>query len=155
MNVTDSNSDTAGIDEPGNEPSREAEPSVAVRRLDRLVGTWQLSGEASGTVTYEWMAGGYFLLQHVDLDHGGHRVRGMEVIGHLHPFMGERSEHVHSRFYGSEGKTLDYVYELDGDTLTIWVVRRARRRTSGARSMPRAAVSAARGSGREGATTRP
>ncbi len=23
-------------------------------------------------------------------------------------------------FYGSKGETLDYVYELEGDTLTIW-----------------------------------
>ncbi len=95
-------------------------PSAAVQRLDRLVGTWQLSGEAGGTVTYGWMPGGYFLLQHVDLDHDGNRVQGMEVIGHLQPFMGERSEHVHSRFYGGQGDTLDYIYELDGDTLTIW-----------------------------------
>ncbi|MGH3920916.1 MAG: sigma factor-like helix-turn-helix DNA-binding protein [Pseudonocardiaceae bacterium] len=77
-----------------------------MQRLDRLVGTWQLSGEASGTVTSVWMPGGQFLLQHVDLDHAGHRVQGMEVVGHLHPLMGERSEHVHSRFYGSEGETL-------------------------------------------------
>ena len=88
--------------------------------LDRLVGTWQVSGEASGTVTYEWAQGGHFLLQHVDLDHAGHRVQGMEVIGHLQPFVGERSEHAHSRFYGGEGETYDYVYEGDADTLTIW-----------------------------------
>lgn len=112
MSITHTSTDAAAIDEEsGHEP---------VRRLDRLVGTWQLCGEASGTVTYEWMPGRHFLLQHVDLDHADHRVRGLEVIGHLHPFMGERSEHVHSRFYGSEGDTLDYVYELDGDSLTIW-----------------------------------
>lgn len=115
MSITDTDHDTAGIDEPRHEP-----PSEAVRRLDRLVGTWQLSGGASGTVTYQWMPGRHFLLQHVDLDRAGHLVGGMEVIGHLHPLMGERSEHVYSRFYSSEGDTLDYVYELDGDTLTIW-----------------------------------
>jgi hypothetical protein len=123
MSITDTNHDTAGIDEPGNEPSRHQLPSEAVRRLDRLVGTWQLSGDVSGTVTYQWMPGRHFLLQHVDL--AGHLVQGMEVIGHLHPLMGERSEHVHSRFYSSDGDTLAYVYELDGDTLTIWAVRRA------------------------------
>ncbi|HYJ72210.1 MAG TPA: hypothetical protein VE265_06990, partial [Actinomycetota bacterium] len=27
---------------------------------------------------------------------------------------------IRSRFYDTTGDTLDYVYELDGDTLTIW-----------------------------------
>ena len=33
-------------------------PSPALRALDRLVGTWELSGDVGGTVTYEWMEGG-------------------------------------------------------------------------------------------------
>ncbi|MGI5242143.1 hypothetical protein [Dactylosporangium sp. CA-139066] len=33
-------------------------PSPAMQSLDRLVGTWQLSGDSTGTVTYEWMEGG-------------------------------------------------------------------------------------------------
>lgn len=44
-------------------------PNPDLRSLDRLVGTWQVSGEAQGTVTYEWMEGGFFLIQHVDLQH--------------------------------------------------------------------------------------
>lgn len=91
-----------------------------MRALDRLVGTWDVTGGAQGTVTYEWMDGGHFLLQHVALGSGDDANTGLEVIGHLHPLMGEPSEHVHSRFYGSDGATLDYVYELDGDDLTIW-----------------------------------
>lgn len=89
-------------------------------RLGRLVGRWEVTGEATGTVTYEWLDGRQFLLQHVELGHGENLNTGLEVIGHLQPLMGERSEHVHSRFYGSDGATLDYVYELDGDDLTIW-----------------------------------
>ena len=105
-------------------PHEHGARSAAMNSLGRLVGTWQVAGEATGTVTYEWMSGGQFLLQHVDLEQAGDRVRGMEVIGHLLPLMGERSEHVHSRFFGAEGATYDYVYELDGDTLTIWVGER-------------------------------
>ena len=96
------------------------EPSAKLRALDRLVGSWQVTGGATGFVTYEWMAGGFFLLQHVELGSDGHVESGLEVIGHLHPFMGEPSEHVHSRYYGGGGSTLDYVYELEGDELTIW-----------------------------------
>ena len=95
-------------------------PSDKVRALSRLVGRWQVSGGSTGTVTYEWAAGGFFLLQHVELAQDDEPVTGLEVIGHLHPFGGERSENVHSRYYGSGGGTFDYVYEMEGDTLTIW-----------------------------------
>lgn len=60
---------------------------------------------------------GFFLLQRVELEQDGQHVSGIEVIGHLHPFMGAQSEDVHSRFYDNQGNTLDYVYEPDGDTL--------------------------------------
>ena len=96
-------------------------PSSALKQLGRLVGKWNISGESSGTVTYEWMEGGFFLLQYVDMGHDENHVKGIEVIGHERPFGAEApSEDIKSRFYGSKGETLDYVYELEGDTLTIW-----------------------------------
>ena len=92
-----------------------------MRDFDRLVGTWKVSGGTEGEVRYEWMPGGFFLLQHVAMtDTEGNEIRGMEVIGRLRPFGGEPSEDIRSRYYGSDGSTLDYVYEMDGDTLTIW-----------------------------------
>jgi hypothetical protein len=91
-----------------------------LKGLDRLVGTWRVSGGAEGTSRYEWMEGGQFLIQHVDLDHGGSRNTGMEIIGHLQLFGQPRTPEIWSRYYGSDGATLDYVYELEGDTLTIW-----------------------------------
>ncbi|TDE97286.1 hypothetical protein EXU48_03515 [Occultella glacieicola] len=96
------------------------QPSAVVRALDRLVGTWAVTGGAQGTVRYEWMPGGHFLIQHVELEQYGQSVTGFEVIGHLHPFGEPVSEEVASRFYDSMGNTFDYVYELKGDTLTIW-----------------------------------
>jgi hypothetical protein len=44
----------------------------------------------------------------------------MEVIGHERPLGGEPSADVKSRFYSETGDTLDYTYELEGDTLRIW-----------------------------------
>jgi hypothetical protein len=49
---------------------------------------------------------------------------GIEVIGHERLFGAEPSEEVKSRFYSNTGDTLDYVYELEGDTLTIWAGER-------------------------------
>jgi hypothetical protein len=96
------------------------QPSSDLKRLDRLVGTWVVSGGTQGTVTYEWMEGHFFLVQHVDLEQYGQHIKGIEIIGHERKFEGEPSEDIQSRFYDNMGNTLDYVYELDGDTLTIW-----------------------------------
>jgi hypothetical protein len=94
------------------------EPAADLKALgNRLVGTWELSGDVGGRVTYEWMEGGFFLLQRVDLGQEG---KGMEVIGHERPLGAEPSADIKSRFYSSTGGTLDYVYELEGDALTIW-----------------------------------
>ncbi|WP_243842991.1 MULTISPECIES: hypothetical protein [unclassified Mumia] len=95
-------------------------PSKALVALDRLVGTWEVTGGAEGVVTYEWMDGGYFLIQRVELSQFGQATTGFEVIGNLRPFGEPAGDDVVSRFYDSTGNTLDYVYELDGDTLTIW-----------------------------------
>ncbi|MFB9906694.1 hypothetical protein [Allokutzneria oryzae] len=96
------------------------QPSEELKALDRLVGTWTVTGGAEGTVRYEWMPGQFFLLQHVDLAQHGQSVTGLEVIGNLRPFGEPTGADVVSRFYDSTGNTLDYVYELTGDTLTIW-----------------------------------
>jgi hypothetical protein len=96
------------------------EPSPAMKRLDRLVGTWQVSGGTQGQVRYEWMEGGFFLLQHVDMESDGQPIKGMEVIGHVQRFGEAPSEDIKSRYYGGAGETFDYVYEMEGDTLTIW-----------------------------------
>ena len=96
------------------------DPSPDLRNLDRLVGRWEMSGEVRETVTYEWMEGGFFLIQHVDLEQYGQRIKGLEIIGHERPFGADPSEEIKSRFFCNTGNTLDYVYELQGDTLTIW-----------------------------------
>ena len=97
------------------------EPDPDLKSLgNRLVGSWELSGGTQGRVTFEWMEGGYFLIQHVDLEQHDQKIKGIEIIGHERPFGAEPSEEIKSRFYSSTGDTLDYVYELERDTLTIW-----------------------------------
>lgn len=99
---------------------QEFTPSRALKSLDRLVGTWKVSGEAQGQVTYEWLEGGFFLMQRVELEHG-QKNKGIEIIGHERGFGAtEPSKDIKSRYYGAAGETFDYVYELEGDTLTIW-----------------------------------
>jgi hypothetical protein len=101
----------------GSALEQQTQPNPDLKTLERLVGTWRVSGEAEGTVTYEWVDGGYFLFQHVEL--GGSK--GLEIIGHEQRYGEEPSADIRSRYYGfSSGETLEYTYELTGDTLTIW-----------------------------------
>lgn len=100
-------------------------PNPDLKNLERFVGTWKLTGGAQGTIRFEWMKGGFFLVQHVDLEHGGNKHQGIEIIGHEQKFGAEPSAEIKSRYYGfSDGITFDYVYETDGDNLTIWAGER-------------------------------
>jgi hypothetical protein len=100
--------------------------SAAMQRLGQpLVGRWKLSGDAGGEGRFEWMEGGRFLVQHVDLTVFGRRHKGIEIIGHLHRINEEPSPEIWTRFYSFlGGLTLDCVYELDGRTLTIWFMKK-------------------------------
>lgn len=97
-------------------------PAADLKSLERLVGTWKISGpDIDGQVTFAWMAGGFFLIQQVDFAHGGHAIKGMEIIGHDLPFGAtEPSEHIKSHWFGNSGETFEYTYECNADTLTIW-----------------------------------
>jgi len=96
-------------------------PNPDLKSLDKLVGTWKVSGpDIDGQVSFFWIEGGFFLIQHFDFVHGGHKVTGVEIIGHLQPFGEEPGQDIKSRIYDNMGNTFDYVYELEGDTLTIW-----------------------------------
>ena len=98
-------------------PATTARPHPALRALDRLVGAWTVTGPdgLSGHVSYAWMPGGAFLVQQVDLVQDGERTRGVEYIGH-----DETSGLLRSHYFSASGEVLEYVYELAGDTLTIW-----------------------------------
>lgn len=101
--------------------NEQPKPNPDLKSLDRLIGTWKQSGEVEGEITYEWAEGGFFLIQHVDLMQYGNRIKGIEVIGHESIFGAEPSTEIKSRFYSFlDGMTLDYVYEMEDDTLTIW-----------------------------------
>lgn len=88
----------------------------ALRSLEPLIGTWAIEGPGlGGTVRYEWMDGGGFLVQHIDLIHDGQVTVGVEYLG-----LDKESGLLRSHFFGAGGEILEYVYELTGDTLTIW-----------------------------------
>ncbi|MDX2077646.1 MAG: DUF1579 family protein [bacterium] len=95
-------------------------PNPLLKTLERLIGTWTVSdptgkGEMNGQVRFEWMDGGFFMAQHVNLVHDGRPITGIEIIGY-----DSESNLLRSSYYGNSAEIFKYVWEIEGDTLTIW-----------------------------------
>ncbi|KAB2342498.1 DUF1579 family protein [Actinomadura rudentiformis] len=74
-------------------------PRSENKRLDVLVGSWRSEGwtvaadgvppvRIAGSDTYEWLAGGFFLVHRVDVRMNGDRVEVIEMIGPYDPVTG-------------------------------------------------------------------
>ena|SRR5215216_1031341 len=107
---------------------QQPQPNPALKSLDVMVGTWNLKGRESGPggeihgqVAFEWMEGGFYLLQRVDMDYLGRKITGTEYIGY-----DASNDTLESSFFSNEepgpfgGVALEYVWEVGEDTLTIW-----------------------------------
>ena len=99
-------------------------PNPALKRLERLVGTWHMTGRTltsdrddfSGTSTFEWLPGGYFLQTTGKIEMPGLNHWSMEIIGY-----DEKIDAFTSTLYTSmEGVTRVYHWDFQGDTLTHW-----------------------------------
>ncbi len=103
-------------------PPELPKPNPALKPLDVMVGTWDLrgretgpEGEITGRATFEWLEGGYFLVQRFDIDYIGDKIKGLEVIGY-DPTKGGLA----SDIFDNMGNHLEYTYEVGDDTITIW-----------------------------------
>jgi len=112
---------TTGTLEQGSPGPAAPKPNSGLRQLDRLVGTWELSGDAEGRLSYEWMEGGFFLIARGDGVQGGNTIKHIEIIGYEHAPGREPADVLTSRIYTNRGDTLDYTHELTDKTLTSWL----------------------------------
>jgi Protein of unknown function (DUF1579) len=101
------------------------EPDPALKRLDKFIGTWEFKGRTLdsdqdnvfGTTTFEWLPGGFFLLQRINLDFIGMGIEGLELIGY-----DTETKTFPSTVYSNLSPTpMPYKWEVDHDTLTISV----------------------------------
>jgi hypothetical protein len=89
--------------------------------LERLVGTWKISGGSEGEATYEWMEGRQFLVQRGRVVRPEGTFTYVQIIG-LERTPGEdEPEHVTGRLYTSDGMALRYTSEADDRGMTIWM----------------------------------
>jgi hypothetical protein len=77
---------------------------------------------AEGETTFEWMEGGFFLIQRGTLHREGKTHTVLEIIGYERGIGStEPASEITSRAYTSNGDTVDYTYETDEETLTMWM----------------------------------
>jgi hypothetical protein len=112
-----------------------AAPGPAHGKLEPFVGRWKTEGVIRATAdapesrftavdTYEWMAGGFFLLHHVDARMGGVHLTALEIIGY-----DAASDTYPMRSYDSLGNTGTHTATLrDG----VWTFTGETERFSGA-----------------------
>jgi hypothetical protein len=100
-------------------------PDPALRRLDRLVGTWSMEGHligsdditVTGRTTFRWRPGGFFLEQHSTMNFLGLEIDSLEVIGY-DPETGTFPSTVYSNLSPAP---LPYRWEVDDDNVRISV----------------------------------
>ena len=98
-------------------------PSPALRRLDRLVGTWEMRGSLVGSdeediigeAMFRWIPGGFFLEQRFHMDFAGLEIHSVELIGH-----DPDTDSFPSTVYSSLSPApLPYRWRVDGEDVTI------------------------------------
>jgi hypothetical protein len=99
-----------------------AAPPADLKALgDRLVGTWEVSGETEGETSWEWMDGRFFLIQRGWTRREGVEQTYLQIIGHDRMPGSPPADAISGRLYTNHGDTLAYECELEGDTMTIWM----------------------------------
>jgi hypothetical protein len=112
-------------DSPGDIP---AERPAALSRLDALVGEWEMEAlfvagyfgpgsppvsDRGGRTTFEWLEGGFFLIQHFTVDNPA-APSGLAIIGSV------EAETFSQHYYDSRGVARSYQMSLDGGVWKLW-----------------------------------
>ena len=72
------------------QPQQPPQPDPALKRLEPLVGTWDITGRTldseddniSGRTTFESLPGGFFLQQRIEMNFMGFKIQSLELIGY-------------------------------------------------------------------------
>ena len=119
-------------------------PDAALKRLNPFVGKWNTEGEIKkspfgpagkliGTDTYEWLAGGFFLIHRVDVRMGNQKNESIEIIGY-----DARSNSYPMHSFDSQGNS---VVMQAGETGNTWTFTGESMRFKGTFSEDRKSIS--------------
>jgi Protein of unknown function (DUF1579) len=101
------------------------QPDPALKRLDRLVGSWSMEGNLVGSdettikgeTTFRWLPGGFFLEQRAHLDFAGLEIEALELIG----YDSETDTFPSTVFSNFSPDPLPYRWDVQGERVTITV----------------------------------
>jgi hypothetical protein len=107
------------------QPMQMPAPDPSLKRLEKLVGSWEMKGRTLGSKednvfgrnTFEWLPGGFFLKQTIELNFMGFKIQSLELIGY-NPSTKAFSSSVYSNLTGIP---LPYQWDIQGNTLKISV----------------------------------
>jgi hypothetical protein len=97
-------------------------PDVALKRLEVLIGTWEMKGHTldteenniNGWNTFEWLPGGFFLKSTGEINFNGEKIQSLELIGY-----DPSSQTFPSSVYSNlDGNVLPYQWNVQGKTVT-------------------------------------
>lgn len=98
-------------------------PDAALKRLEPLIGTWELSGRTldssfdnlKGRTTFEWLPGGFFLQQRFEMDFAGLKIHSLELIAY-DPSTDTFASNVYSNLFG---QPIPYRWDVRGKVVRI------------------------------------
>jgi hypothetical protein len=106
------------------QPMQASGPDPALNWLERLVGTWRLSGRTldvdedniHGWTTIEWLPGGFFLQLRGEIEFKGFKAQSLEIVGY-----DPASQTFPATVYSSMGGVpAAYYWDVQGDVVTHW-----------------------------------
>ena len=109
---------------PSNPIPQAERPDPALKRLETLVGTWELRGHTldtaedtiNGRVTIEWLPGGFFLQMRGTIESMGFALESLEILRY-DPSTNTFPSLVYSSM---NGVPLQYWWDVQGDVVTHW-----------------------------------
>jgi hypothetical protein len=96
-------------------------PDPALKRLEKLVGKWELKGRTldskedniTGWTTFEWLPGGFFLKSVGEITFNGFLIKSLEIIA----YDPKRKTFPSSVYSNMSGSVFSYEWDVQGNTV--------------------------------------
>jgi uncharacterized protein DUF1579 len=104
-----------------NNSQQQPKPNPALKRLEKLVGKWELKGRTLGSKednitgwnTFEWMPGGFFLKSLGEINFKGFIIQSLEIIA----YDPKKKTFPSSVYSNMSGDVLPYKWDVQGNTV--------------------------------------
>lgn len=92
-------------------------PYPELERLEPLIGKWHVETEIGmdGYATFEWMEGGFFLIQRFHFATEEETIKGIEYTG-----FDEDTQTLRSHMMDTQGHNFTYTWDIIGDNVWYW-----------------------------------